>query len=151
MSPEKPRIAGELRLRVTSSDDAASFESGSDLLRPNGQLWSRPLFHLSKNYPTLYEKLREDGLIPDDLDTSLAALPSKFCRPRPPFIYTLSDTFIIDFINRELNLLAVTEQGVESVPLLDITVDSRRHMLCARPYTGAYTNHTSRCSYIDYS
>ena len=32
MSPEKPRIAGELRLRVTSSDDVASFESGSDLL-----------------------------------------------------------------------------------------------------------------------
>jgi hypothetical protein len=28
-SPEKPRIAGELRLRVASSDDPASFKSGS--------------------------------------------------------------------------------------------------------------------------
>ena len=35
MSPEKSRIDGELRLRVTSSDGPASFESGSDLLRPN--------------------------------------------------------------------------------------------------------------------
>jgi hypothetical protein len=77
MSPDIPRIAGELRLRVTSSDDAASFESGSDLLQPDGQLWSRPLFNLSKFYPLLYEKLREDRPIPDDLDTALAALPSK--------------------------------------------------------------------------
>ena len=43
----KPRIAGELRLRVASSDDSASFESGSDLLRTDGQLWSRPLPVLS--------------------------------------------------------------------------------------------------------
>ena len=59
MSPEKPRIAGELRLRVTSSDGPASFESESDLLRPNGQLWSRPLLRVSKHYPSLYENLRE--------------------------------------------------------------------------------------------
>ena len=77
MSPEKPRIAGELRLRVTSSNDTAFFESGWDLLRPDGQIWSRSLFHLSKFYHPLYEKLREDQLIPDDLDKVLAAFPSK--------------------------------------------------------------------------
>ena len=44
MSPEKPRIARELRLRVTSSNDTAFFESGWDLLRPDGQIWSRSLF-----------------------------------------------------------------------------------------------------------
>ena len=41
---KKPRIAEELRLRVTSSDDPASFDSGSDLLRTDGLPWSRPLF-----------------------------------------------------------------------------------------------------------
>ena len=77
MSPEKPRIARELRLRVTSSNDTAFFESGWDLLRLDGQIWSRSLFHLSKFYHPLYEKLREDHLIPDDLDKVLAAFPSK--------------------------------------------------------------------------
>ena len=47
MSPEKPRISGELRLRVTSSDDAASFESGSDLLQLDDQPWSRALLFSS--------------------------------------------------------------------------------------------------------
>ena len=39
MSPEKPRIAGELRLRVTSGNDPSFFESGSDLLQPDGVIW----------------------------------------------------------------------------------------------------------------
>ena len=41
--PGKPRIAGELRLRFASSDDHASFENGSDLLRKNGHPWTRSL------------------------------------------------------------------------------------------------------------
>ena len=46
-SQQRPRIGGELRLRVVPSDDPASFESGSDLLRFNGQIWLRPLYMLS--------------------------------------------------------------------------------------------------------
>ena len=136
MSPEKPRIAGELRLRVTSSDDPASFESGSDLLRPNGQLWSRPLIHLSNHYPSLYEKLREEGIIPDDLDTVLAAFPLKLPANSRLF-HTLNDTFLYDFGSRKLPFLAVTEQGAERVSLFDIMSDTRGHMRNSRPYTGA--------------
>ena len=68
MSPERPRILGlgELRLRVTSSDDPASFESGSDLLRRDGLPWRRPLYLLSTYFPPMYEKLREEQLVPDD-------------------------------------------------------------------------------------
>jgi hypothetical protein len=71
MSPEKPRIAGNLRFRVTSSDDPSSFESGSDLLLVDGQPWSRPLHALPKYYLPLYDKLREEQLISDDLDKVL--------------------------------------------------------------------------------
>ena len=49
--PGKPRIAGELRLRVASSDDYASFEGGSDI-------WLRLLYSVSKYYTPLYEKLK---------------------------------------------------------------------------------------------
>ena len=44
ISPEKPRITGELRLRVTSSDDAASFESRSDHVRVDGR---HPTFQIT--------------------------------------------------------------------------------------------------------
>ena len=48
-SPKRPPIAGELRLRVASSDDHASFESGFDLLTLDGQQpWSRLLYYVSK-------------------------------------------------------------------------------------------------------
>jgi hypothetical protein len=75
--PEKPRIAGELRLRVASNDDSVSFESGSDLLLTNGLPWTRPLYVLSKHYIPLYAKLREEGIIPDYLDAVLSSFPIK--------------------------------------------------------------------------
>jgi hypothetical protein len=145
MSPEKPRIAGELRLRVTSSND---FESGSDLLRPNGRLWSRPLYNLSKYYPPLYEKLREDHLIPDDLDRVLAALPSK--RHKNRCLYSLNDTFIVDFSSSGITFFVITEQGVHRLPFYDVFSDNRVGCM-AKPYIGAYTSHYLSILFIDYA
>ena len=140
-SPEKPRIAGELRLRVTSRNDPASFESGSDLMLTNGQLWSRPLHCLSKYYVPLYQKLREDQLLPDDLVTALSTFPSRRCHyQRSHFFYTLNDTFTVDFSSRTLYFIVVTEQGVENVALHTLFPDRRLRMQRVRrpsDYTGA--------------
>ena len=59
ISRAKPRISRELCLRVTSSNDLAFFESGSDLLQVNGRPRVRPLFSLLKYYFPWYEKLKE--------------------------------------------------------------------------------------------
>ena len=152
MSPDKPRIAGELRLRVASSDDPASFESGSDLLRTNGQVWSRPLFTLLDYYPRLYEKLREERLVPDDLDKALSTLLfRKFSYSRTQFVYTLNDAFIVNFTSENMWFAVITEQGVEGLPFHFLFSD-RRGMCMITPYTGAYTSHQlSIYSYIDYS
>ena len=141
MSKEKPPIAGELRLRVVSSNDTTSFESGSDLLRTDGRLWSRPIYHLSKYCPTLYEKLWEDRLIPDGLNRTLATLPSRILRYRRSHVlYTLNDTFIVDFSQSKTAFLVITEQGVDSITFFNVFSDYRG--ICkGRPYTGAYTNH----------
>ena len=136
--PEKPRIAGELRLRVTSRNDAAYFESGSDLLRPDGQIWSRPLHSLPKYFPILYERLREDRLIPDDLDKALAALPSQHRIRR--FLFTLNDTFTLDFSSPRTVFYIITEKGVRTLPLDSVFLDNRDKRRC-RPYKGAYTSH----------
>ena len=91
---ERPRISGEVRLRITSSDDPASFASGADLLRLNIK-WSRPLLAISK---PLYAKLRQDWLVSGDLDSILSTLPGKrFLYSRGQILYTSNDGFIIDF------------------------------------------------------
>jgi hypothetical protein len=139
--PGRPRISGELRLRVTSSKDPASFESGSDLLRPDGQVWSRSLYTLSKYFPPLYEKLREDQFIPDDLDTAMAALPERRQLYRlSQVLYTLNDSFIVDFNSAKTIFFLITEQGLERLPLKGIFTDWRVIFL-RNPYTGAYTSH----------
>ena len=135
--PENPRIAGELRLRVTSSDDPASFESGSDLLRTNGRTWSRTLYGVSKYYIPLYKKLREELIVPDDLDAALSSFPSKNPLYRQGhFLYTLNDTFIINF--GTVRFFVITEQGMENLPFDRKFYDARK-MYNTRPYTGAYT------------
>ena len=148
---DKPRIAGELRLRLTSSGDPASFESGSDLLGTNGQPWSRPLPYLPRYYLPLYEKLREEGLVSDGLDRILSTLPSKFPSYRGRHrLYTLNDPFIIDFSSKGLYFYVITEKGIEAM-LWFKTFTDRREMCTGVPYTGEHIQIViSRYSYIDY-
>ena len=139
---QKPPIAGELRLRLASSNDATSFESGSDLLGTNGQPWSRPLRFLPKYYLPLYEKLREDGLVPDELDRILSTLPSKFpsyYRNRQS-LYTLNDTFTVNF-SIIGSFCFITEQGIEMQPFFfRVFLDRRKMFNYCPPYTGEHTN-----------
>ena len=140
-SPKRPPIAGELRLRVTSSDDHASFESGFDLLTLDGQQpWSRSLYHVSKFCLPIYEKLREEGFVSDKLNAILSTFPSKLPRRRP--LYTLNDAFVIDFSITSQSLFAITEHGIAALyfpgPCVERRLGSRR-----TPYTGIYTNHPS--------
>ena len=146
--PRKPRIAGEIRLRVSSSDDHASFESGSDLLKLDGQPWSRSLYSVSKYYVSLYEKLREDGLVPDDLDAVLSTFPRK--NRKCQHLYKLNDTFIVDFSNRDDYFSVVTEQGVEKVQFPSVFDETRHGLKRRNPYTGIQIiNVISQYSYVD--
>ena len=97
MSPEKSRFAGGLRLRVTSSD-SASFESGSDLLRTNGQPWSRPIYNLSKFHVALYEKTEGRWTYSGRLGQSFVGFALTKIQLLPEsHLYALNDTFILDF------------------------------------------------------
>ena len=73
--------------------------------RVHFMLFSKYSFHL-------YEKLREDGFVPDDLDRALSTLPSTIPRyRRSNFLYTLNNTFIVDFSSFGSVFLVITEQG----------------------------------------
>ena len=136
--PGGPRIAGELRLRVASSDDPASFESGSDLLGLNGSPWSRSLFILSKHCIPLYEMLRKEGHVPDDLHAVLSTFPPK-SRIETQRLYSLNDTFTVDFSFYKRSLSVITEQGIETIRFIGMFSEARP--TSCSPYTGAYTNY----------
>ena len=107
----------------------------------NGRTWSRSLYGISKCYIPLYEKLREEQIIPDDLHEVLSTLPSNKAHHRTgQFMYTLNDEFIVDFSKNGLFFFVITEQGAETLPFHKIFFDNRRKYECT-PYTGAYTNH----------
>ena len=66
---------GEVRLRITSSSDPASFAAGSDLLTPLGLPWKIPLLYmaLGKRYATLRTLLLQEDLVaPQHLETAAA-------------------------------------------------------------------------------
>ena len=138
--PGRPLISGELRLRVTSRDDPTSFESGYDLLSLNGQPWSRPLFMLSgcSSYNPLYKRLRKDGLVPNDLHAIISTFPSSSnIYYRGQQLYTLNDTFMVDFSKENLQFTVITEQGLEGLQLTRPFYD-KRGQIPMKPYTGAY-------------
>ena len=141
--PGRPRVAGELRLRVTSRDDPTSFERGYDLLGLNGQPWSRPLLMLSRcsSYIPLYKRLRNDGLVSNDLDAIISTFPGPFnMYYYGQQLYTLNDIFMVDFSKENLQFTVVTEQGVEMLHFCKTFFDNQVAPI-APPYRGAYTNH----------
>jgi hypothetical protein len=100
--------------------------------------WVLPTYFLP-----LYGKLREERFVPDDLDKALLTLSSarlNYCRSQ--ILYTLNDTFIVDF-SHKVQLFVITERGVESLRLLksNLFADRRKMFNSTPPYTGAYTNH----------
>ena len=138
--PGRPRLAGELRLRATSRDDPTSFESGYDLLGSNGQPWSRPLLMLSRcsSYIPLYKRLRNDGLVSNDLDAIISTFPgSSNIYYRGQQLYTLNDTFMVDFSKEILHLTVITEQGLEMLHIYKTFFDKQVAPF-APPYRGAY-------------
>ena len=98
---------------------------------------------LSKYYIPMFEKLKEDGFVPDDLAAALSTFPEKLptgsgrcCGGQN--LYKLNDTFILDFSAREQYFTVITENGIESLKFA-LFLDSLAKITL--PYTGAYTNH----------
>ena len=90
----------------------------------------------------LYEKLREEQFVSDGLDKALSTFPPKYPRYRQlQRVYTLNDTFIVDFSRSVWSLNVITEQGVETLKCLGQFAEERPTRIT--PYTGAYTNQYS--------
>ena len=93
----------------------------------------------SQYHVPLYEKLRENGLVSDDLDAVLSTLPRIIRKCQE--IFTLNDTFkfVVDFSSQDLYFNVITEQKIETLQFVRPFVELRPTI--RTPYTDAYTNH----------
>ena len=138
---DRPRISGTLRFRLASTPE--DFATRKDLRRPDGEVWQAPIFALAKfpSFKPLFDKIVEEGLIPEDLHQSInALLLDKGKAAFPPLgndavLYTLSDPFRLNLSFRSQTLWTVTDNGCLSAswisPILETTGGK-----CIRPYQG---------------
>ncbi|KAK0200492.1 hypothetical protein DFS33DRAFT_1387696 [Desarmillaria ectypa] len=66
--PDLPATAGQLRFRITPTNDPSLFESGSDLRKPNGMPWAVSVGRLLGLHDSAsVQMLLKDGLVSKDL------------------------------------------------------------------------------------
>jgi hypothetical protein len=139
----RPRIASELRLRLTPTNDASTFDQGKDLCftQPNpvgavGHPWRRPLYSIAKHSGSrpIYERLVEEGLVSPELDKSIQSLPKlTFMYSRCQIVHSIYDTFILDLASDWITLVAITESGIAKIRILRQFRDFRFDKV---PYSG---------------
>ncbi|KAF9042423.1 hypothetical protein BJ165DRAFT_265949 [Panaeolus papilionaceus] len=117
---DRPRISGEIRFRITPSDNPASFSHGYDLpQRPSKfrrqKPWCLSLLSIPqrKSYNCILTQLESDGLITNNLAEVVRNVAS--LRPISPashLLFTLSDPLEINYANSPvITFRAVTEQS----------------------------------------
>jgi len=105
-------------------------------LTSNGRPWLRPLYVLPKYHLPLYEKLREDRLVPDDLDAVVSTFTQRYDHQSQP-LYTFNDAFIVNFSFSKVCLSVITEQGMEVLRLSGPFFELRDGIRNLKPYTGS--------------
>ena len=83
-------------------------------MRVDGRPWSLSLYKISKYDVPLYEKLGEDGLVQTTwTDAVLSTLPRILRKCQE--LYTLNDTFVVDFSSQDLYITVITEEKIETL------------------------------------
>lgn len=139
--PLLPPVAGEVRFRITRSQDPASFRTGHDLLRPSRRPWSIPLLSLTalRGPAALREQLVADGIVDQALLLKCEQLVKGIRWTRTPSIalYSLDQPFIahLDHPHQELYVVGADAIGRCQMQGIFGSRPSSSHSWRA-PYTG---------------
>ncbi|KAK0236745.1 hypothetical protein EDD85DRAFT_952688 [Armillaria nabsnona] len=116
-----PATAGQIRLRLTSTNDPSLFESGSDLHKPDGTPWAIPLARLLRDGSGsgYIQMLLNDGLVSKELIRSkYFRLYEKLrFRATSVLIESFDDVFPLSFPRSALSISAASSDGAAQVQL----------------------------------
>ncbi|SJL06945.1 uncharacterized protein ARMOST_10287 [Armillaria ostoyae] len=118
--PDLPTTAGQLRFRLTPTSNPSLFESGPDLLKPNGTPWAISVARLFGLQDAYYaHRLLEDGLVTKDLISSeyFRLYQKHRLQLHSVLIESLEDAFSLYLPCWSQALHMVTPRGVERIRL----------------------------------
>ncbi|TFK48104.1 hypothetical protein OE88DRAFT_1665206 [Heliocybe sulcata] len=139
-----PLLAGQVRFRVTDSEDPASFSAGKDLCLPTGELWTLPLIAIAsgERYTLFRGILLSERLVTKDvMDKAAGATGNLSTRNdiRPNvhshFIWQFRQPFRIKLHARHTRVWVT---GASKVVLLVFHSLFRSRGSKPPPYEGAY-------------
>ncbi|KAH0585790.1 hypothetical protein H2248_007082 [Termitomyces sp. 'cryptogamus'] len=130
IDPRLPLVSGQIRFRITTSNDPAQFENGTDLFI-QGEPWKIHAVRIA-HFAPLIEQLRGDGYA--EYAQTLSSLPLSKEKPARVQCY-LEQPFVMDMSFRRHSLFAIVSDKILSSFLVNTFFDSRRSKL-ATPYTG---------------
>lgn len=135
-----PKIAGEIRFRVTPNESPASFPGGVDLLLPNAMPWRIPLLCISQNlaYKGIRQTLLQDKLVDKRTIDLCRRLQSQEPVHRSSrIIHSFGQLFSIRFdvgINSSVHLL--THKDCQLVRLHKLSAHNNFPYTSIVPYAG---------------
>ncbi|KAK0236756.1 hypothetical protein EDD85DRAFT_834821 [Armillaria nabsnona] len=117
-----PATAGQIRFRLTSTNDPSLFESGSDLHKPDGTPWAIPLARLLRVHDSgsgYVQTLLNDGLVSKDLIRSKYFYLYEKLRlhANSVLIESFDDVFPLSFPRSTLSISAASSDGAAQVLL----------------------------------
>ncbi|TFK52877.1 hypothetical protein OE88DRAFT_1313113 [Heliocybe sulcata] len=104
LDADAPALAGQVRFRITTSSDPATFPEGRDLQLPDGRPWNIPVFQVARwsKYAAFRAVLLSDNLVTEKLlDPALSISTSHGKKPLHPnsdsvFAWKFGQTFPVE-------------------------------------------------------
>jgi hypothetical protein len=155
-SPEAsdPPTAGEIRFRLTTGNDPASFNQGSDLRAPNGLPWIIHLLATVENtggggkqiYQPIKQLLVDDRLVTPALLETCAAMVNASGHPRrnSRIIHSFGQLFHIKFDARVFKCFILSKTHLYRLFYNNFSIEKHRYGYFAA-YSGGYINMVSLC------
>lgn len=141
--PDLPPMAGELRFRMTTSDDPSSFLAGSDMLGVHGNPWNIRIARISatETMTPVRRLLLQEGLIDDHALESVKTIAGAIKRFHNDdgILYALKQPFTVKYESRDIRLVSAGPEHCIKFAIQGIGREMRGGVI-RRPYSGMYVS-----------
>ncbi|TFK46571.1 hypothetical protein OE88DRAFT_1667622 [Heliocybe sulcata] len=147
LEADAPALAGQVRFRITTSSDPATFPEGHDLQLPDGRTWNISIFRIARmsSYAGLRAQLLSDKLVTVQLlDTALTVSGSNGVKIEHPsssstFVWKFRQTFAVELESTSIRIWLLGSSGGQLLRLeylFSLKEATGTTRLCHAPFIG---------------
>ncbi|EIW62442.1 uncharacterized protein TRAVEDRAFT_42808 [Trametes versicolor FP-101664 SS1] len=149
LAPNAPALSGQVRFRITPTNDPALFSSGEDLLGTDHFPWRLPLISLAtrKNYAGLFRRLRDDGLLSEHVVRAISSLPPGTAQLNACFsriVHALGQPFLLVFGQTRQSFYFI---GIDTVLREDFVSVASKKDTATRPICAPTVRGSALCRF----